>query len=99
MRLEGLRFILDAFSILLERAIDGKHVDLEVGSTEVILKNRGGPESAELCNYLHYLLYGLGVKTIEQITQILGSHRKEIDRNKMTYNKRASSFNKLALLL
>ena len=83
MRLEGLRFVLDTFSLLLERAVNGKHIEVEIGSSEVILKNHDGAAGQELCNYLHYLLYGLGLKTIEQITQIIGLQASELEVGKV----------------
>lgn len=83
MRLEGLRFLFDTFAKLLERAIDGKHVEIEITPSEAKLINKGGKDGIELCNYLIYLLYGLGLSTIEQVTQVLGFQRSELEIGKL----------------
>jgi hypothetical protein len=83
MRLEGLRFVLDIFSYLLKRAIDGGHVQFEIRETEVLLKNSEGEENLELCMYLKYLLYGLAINTIAQLDKILGSEFAEVEVQKV----------------
>lgn len=83
MRLEGLRFVYDTFSVLLSRAIEGKHLEMEITSSEVLLRSKSGSAGLELCNYLNFILNELGLKTIEQLVQILGFQEAELEVGKI----------------